>query len=586
MLENFLLNPIGLAAIAGLIPLIIVYLVRPKPNQEIIPSLMFLLKKQGESLTSSFLRRLIYNLLLFLQIFIIVLIGLTLAQPFIMVSEASVLGHTVIVLDVSASMQAGTRFQDARDFAFSQMGQFNSIVLAKDTPEVILRDGSQTDVRTVLNNLKPTSTVTNLYDAVKTAESLVKEKSKIVIVSDFIDTSSPSSYETAIRSLRSQGHVVNIKNVYKPVSNVGIIDLSVKFPKSTTTVKNYDSSEKQIKLMIGDFSKDFTLAPGDVKTIDFDTPLGTNELKIDVQDDFKLDNTVYIATPKEEKLSVLLVSNSPSSYLLAALQENKEIAVSMASPPTILNYNFDVVILENIDPSKLLPGTVQAMIDNINDGKAGIIVAHDNVKITDYQNLVVLGEKKKEKVFTSHSSTEGIDFGSVDYIPTTTGVPIAKSENGDSVISFVERGNGKLLYYGILDELSGFKFRLKYPVFWKEIMGFLLNRKKINEINTRTGRIITFENPIIVTTPTGQVNTDKIVLDHAGFYDFGNYRMAANLIDFKESDVNKEVSVEESLGDVVGSTGKAPLVLSFQLLILLILLIIIELIYVKYRGDV
>ena len=584
-LEDFLMSPFGLAALAGIIPLIIVYLIRPKPHEEIIPSLMFLMKKHGESLTSSFLRRLIYNLLLILQIFFIAFTALALAQPFALVSESSVLGHTIMVLDVSASMQAGSRLQDAIDFAISQLGEFNSIVLAKDTPEVILRDGSQTEARTIINNLKPTSTVTNLYDAIKTAESLVKEKSKIVVVSDFIDTASPSSYETAIRTLRTLGHVVNIKNVHKPANNVGIIDLSIKFPQSSVTVKNYDQTEKQVKLIIGGFSKDFSLAAGDVKTLDFDTPLGSNELKIDVQDDFKADNIAYITTPKEEKIKVLLITNEPNKYLLAALQENAEIELGIANPPTILNYNFDVIILENVDPAKLLPGTVKAMIDNVNDGKAGIIVANENLKKLDYQNLFSFREKKKEKAFSSHPVTEGIDFGSVEYIETTTGTPIVKSEKNSTVISFIDYGNGKILYYGILDEVSGFKFRIKYPIIWKEVMSFLLNRKKINEINVKTGKIITFENPTRIKTPTEDVNTDKIVLDQAGFYDFGNYRMAANLLDFKESDVNKEIAVEESLGEVIGSKGQVPLILSPQLLMLLIVLFFVELIYIKYRGD-
>src|SRR3989344_5943047 len=118
-LEDFLMSPFGLAALAGIIPLIIVYLIRIKSHEEIIPSLMFLMKKHGESLTSCFLRRLFFNLLLILHIFFIAFIALTLAQPFALVSESTCLGHTIMVLDVSSSMQAGSRLQDAIDFAIS-----------------------------------------------------------------------------------------------------------------------------------------------------------------------------------------------------------------------------------------------------------------------------------------------------------------------------------------------------------------------------------------------------------------------------------------------------------------------------------
>ena len=520
-----------------------------------------------------------------MQIFIIILIALSIAQPFIMASEESLVGHTIIILDASASMQAGDRFQEAKAFALSQLGAVNTIIIAEDVPEVALRDGSQTDARLILNNLQPSDTVTNLYDAIKTVESLVKDKTKVVIASDFIDTASPSSYETAIRALRSQDHVVILKNVYKSARNVGITDMEVKTPQSSITIKNYDSVDKQVRLVVEDFSKDFSIEAGGVKTLDFDTPLGLNEVKIETDDDFEADNKVYIATPKEEKSSVLLIANKPNPYLQAALEENTEIDLSFAEPPTIASFDFDVIILGDVDADKILPGTIKSFKENAENKRAGIILAHDDIASIDYQSLLVLGTKQKGELIGTHPITSEIDFGSNEFLSSTSGQTLVQF-NSSVAISFQDTKDGKIMYYGILDENSGFKFRLKYPIFWKESINFLLNRKKINEINQKTGKIITFEIPTKVKTPSGELITDNIVLDKAGFYDFGNFKTAANLLNFEESNINKEVFVEETLGEVIGSRGQVPLLLTFYLLLALVILIFLEVLYVKYRGDV
>ena len=41
ILSGIFSNPIGLAALLALIPLIIIYLIRPKPHEQMLPSLIF-----------------------------------------------------------------------------------------------------------------------------------------------------------------------------------------------------------------------------------------------------------------------------------------------------------------------------------------------------------------------------------------------------------------------------------------------------------------------------------------------------------------------------------------------------------------
>ena len=58
----------GLYALAALVPLIIIYLIKPKPKKREIPALMFLLKERTKSTFRSFFRNIMRDWLLLLQI--------------------------------------------------------------------------------------------------------------------------------------------------------------------------------------------------------------------------------------------------------------------------------------------------------------------------------------------------------------------------------------------------------------------------------------------------------------------------------------------------------------------------------------
>jgi len=102
------MNPWGLYAFAILIPIIILYLLKPKPKDLRIPSLMFIMEIEHKKRFSSFFRKIIRDPLLIIQILAICLLVMTIANPFYVSEETrSVNKDVVVVLDLSASMQAG-----------------------------------------------------------------------------------------------------------------------------------------------------------------------------------------------------------------------------------------------------------------------------------------------------------------------------------------------------------------------------------------------------------------------------------------------------------------------------------------------
>ena len=99
------INILGLAALAALVPFILIYLIKPRARERVMPSLMFFVKDMKIAKQNAFLKHLLRNLLFFMQLFTIAALALTVASPFITVPYAATSQNTVVVLDTSASMQ-------------------------------------------------------------------------------------------------------------------------------------------------------------------------------------------------------------------------------------------------------------------------------------------------------------------------------------------------------------------------------------------------------------------------------------------------------------------------------------------------
>src|SRR3989338_2907116 len=98
-------NTIGLLALTSLIPFIILYFRKPRPQDRVIPSLMFILQNKKLSKQSAFLRTFLANLLFFIQLLALIGLSFAIAEPFVKIPYDVSLENTIIVLDVSASMQ-------------------------------------------------------------------------------------------------------------------------------------------------------------------------------------------------------------------------------------------------------------------------------------------------------------------------------------------------------------------------------------------------------------------------------------------------------------------------------------------------
>ena len=147
-------------------------------------------------------------------------------------------------------------------------------------------------------------------------------------------------------------------------------------------------------------------------------------------------------------------------------------------------------------------------------------------------------------------------------------------------------GGGKVAYYGIFDSESKFKFDVSYPIFWQQMIDYLISAENINNLNYRAGEKILFDDEMEVQTPTKKVKVGTIEFNEIGKYSLQGREVYVNLLSQKESSINFKLDsekVEDYKAELGTEESKKRLITWFIYGILILLFL--ELLYVKVRGD-
>lgn len=612
---RFFLEPKWVYAFILLVPFILLYLIKPKPRFQMIPTLMFLFRDLGSARKTNFLRRLITNLLFIIQLLLMLSILLAIAKPYVNVTKESLFKNTVIVLDVSSSMKteldSGTRFEKAVSMAKDSLGGINTLILAKKTPEAVLIDESASKTKEYLNDLKPTDNPTNLYGAISAAGSYAKSDARIIVISDFIDTETDTDLNTIKKTLEAQGTKVDFVRVFSVVPNIGIVDLSVTDIKTSAVIRNYNPEPVEIKLKVNNVEESLKIGAGSKELFTFTTPPGTSKLELklgEAADEFEADNVAYVSAPSDTEKKVLFITNNNAyarTYLFNALDVMKNVKIDVAIPPKIPNLgSYDIVIFKDVNPNLILPGTFKGVKKEVEEsGKAAIIASQSDTLSVDYQGLVPLQIKGITTEVTNimpvggESLTANVEFGitkkyfDVAQVEGQQAVLIAASDNRTPIITFSSMGGGKVLFYGILDEdkeaETFFGKSPGYFVFWKRTVDFMTNTPSIKNLNFRTGSLLSFAEEQRIDTPAGRITTKDLSLDNAGMYTLKDRTIAINLANEKESDVSKEdaLSAQGVSQSSERFKEKTPFELEYFFIWAALILLLLELLYVKMRGD-
>lgn len=562
-ISEFFLQPIGLFGLLALLPLIIFYLIRKKPEKQIMPAMMFFMKDKKSGKAQKAFRRLMRNLILLFHIFLILGFAGALAHPFFEAPTNS--DQTVVVFDTSASMN--NDLDQAREFVRSNLGNENTLIVADNEVQVPLEESSS---RQIMNELSSTESEDVESDIANGLEMASEYSGTIVVASDLDQTVSQKSSLDIIENYRNNDRTVKVMDIEEE-NSWGIVNIDPGKENTSVDIRNFMDSNTEVELRKDGSGRMVSLSGKSTETVNIETGTGTTEIELE-EDGFTPDNTGYVSIPEETNHRVVFISEG-NPYFEKAMELINFVDIETVEPPVERELNADVYVLGNTN--RILTDTVEQIENNVNEGSSLIVFGHEGVFDLGLESLPADKAGGTVNASVNIREPQQISLGNIPIIGSekTDGESYASPENA---LIRSDYGDGEVFFYNIED--SRFRTNFLYPVFWKGVIQDLVDRPSVNELNVETGETVNAED---IQRPDGETDSGEIEFDQSGFYETETRTYAANLESEDES-YSEEIdfgptAIEEELEerDVQNLT-----------VLLLTVLIFGELAYLRRIGEI
>lgn len=579
--------PLGLIALAGIIPLIIVYLLKPRPKPIILPSLMFVRKISRNPLDSRRkLSKKITDPLFFLQLLALILMAFAIAGPLLEnLTENS--ERVVVIIDSSASMAVPDRIEAAKSIAIESLGKENTVIAAESMPVVLAKAIDADSAEEVINDLESKDTSGEIPEVILTVvNDEGNQKAKIVVISDFENWAGKAP-ETYIKIARAKNMELEFRQVGKEAFNYAIIGGYLKDRNDGTyeytfNVKNFNNESVKLDVQLESksglistqkTSKPISLGEFGAQQIKFSSiPQGISTVEILNKDSVPCDNTAWISIPEIRLKQMLIltdldpaVSKSPLITALS-LMPGLKVDVQHDLPADDAKYDtiekYDTIVID-CEHEPLPASTIKKVVSYAQSGKDLIVIGNGCLYNSSemhelYPVLPVeissIEEDSSHTIETTGSGTqifEGISFNDVYIrkylaaVPRENALVLAELEGAGPVVCTWKINNGTATYVGISDTAgneawNNFPTVPTYPVFWAKLLKYLWGIGDISETNVNTGRYQAFDQNVRVKTPGETISNKFVYYDKCGLYELNQKTIAANLYDSTESNTFTE----------------------------------------------
>jgi Ca-activated chloride channel homolog len=335
------------------IPLILLYLLKRRRRDVVVPSTMLWKQALEDIRADTPFQKLKSSLLLLLQLLILVLITAILSGPHI-VSSASLSRQRIMVLDCSASMKATdvepSRFAIAKQKllkALDEVPSSDSVLLLAFSSETSIVQQSTNDlsqVRSKLDSLEPVDVPGNWPQLTKILEPLLRNSPPplVMIASDFANVPAnllgPISFDPIIAG-NSGDNIGIIRAVSKPLPG------SDKVQVLLYQIKNFSKKSATSSLTL--FANDSVMDSFEVKLGPGETLERTTEIRVDQtmkvriekkpNDFFRLDDDYVLVVEPVQISQVKVEYDNP--FLVKALAVLPSVKVSNDGSVPIMKIN-------------------------------------------------------------------------------------------------------------------------------------------------------------------------------------------------------------------------------------------------------
>ncbi len=353
---------------AATIPVVILfYLLKRKRVVKLVPSTLLWQKFLADVQANAPFQRLRHNWLLFLQLLLLILAILALSRPYFS-GHTAASGLKVAILDASASMQCTdeepSRFEKARAQARELINGLKDqeqmlILLAGAHTEVKQSaTANKADLRRALDDCQVTDSSTRLTEALKLADTLIRDK-KNPEIHLFSDGAAGDLSEFANKGMQITYHRVGIR-----ANNLAITTLDIREnPEDRsqraiyTSVANFSTNTQLTDLELlfdGQVvdARPLSIPPGESSPQVFTQAQqrdGVFTVRIDAKDDLAADNQASIVSLLPGAVKVQLVSRG-NRFLEKALHAVPNVSLTSVQDLSPDNDQYDIVILDDVTP--------------------------------------------------------------------------------------------------------------------------------------------------------------------------------------------------------------------------------------------
>ncbi|MCZ7400171.1 MAG: VWA domain-containing protein [Candidatus Methanoperedens sp.] len=607
-------NEIGLYALLSIIPLIIIYLLRPRPKKLKIPSLMFLFDIEKKKRLNIF-RKFLKDPLFLIQLLVLILVSLAVAAPYIMANEEAGGGSTVIILDASASMQADGKFDRAVVEANKFVSAKNTLILAENVPVMVMKEAPSSSVADALKKLKAKATSTDMASAILLGRRMLPEGGRIVVLSDFISWIGDDP-GIAKKLAEANGLNVEFVTISGRTDNIGIVDGWFESNGDyKIVIKNFNNDARDVKI---DVTTDGRSVLSDTRNIKGQSSEyiaisnlepGKTKISLNIDDALSADNTAYVIIPQTIKRDVLYITDNAKSPSVVALGLIPFTKVTKADPKSTPSLSGHIVFVS----APLQADAVKTLSDYVSNGGTAVIIASPGLAGMDILpvELGVLSNSTSLNVAYPNTITSGIDIEKTEvkkhFKAQLKRGAVSLVEGGDKsvMLAYWKSGKGMVIYSGLADPRgdniydplnenvwNDFHSNPGYPLFFKQMLEWISGSSDVSEYNAKTGQFIKLPAAQTVKTPADTVTTDLLLLDEVGIYELPDKDIAVNLFDEKESNLAGgglaagalNLSTAKEISYNV-QTIRKPKYLDIYLIMAGMFFVALELVYLRWRGE-
>ena len=576
-------NPAALLGLVSIIPLILIYLIRPRPREIRFSATQFL--PEGEVKRSAVLSRLISDPLFWVQLLVLCTLSIAAAGPYT-TEEAAASSHLVVVLDGSASMQASSSRALQMIEPYLPGYERVSLVLAGIIAQTSLLEGSPNEARDALRLFQPKAVSSDLSGGMTLAAGLLTaEGGHMLVVSDFNSWTGDDPSATR-KILEADGRLsIVFADARQAGENVALTEawdvLGPGYVNHTALIHNYGPA-RSVPITIsgpgGEASRTVQMGSGEDYFLSTTAYPGINEVSLDIDDAISWDNHAYVYVPALGKKRVLYLGEDGPA--LAALRSLPNVEVTTVGQPE----GHDLVVVSG-------NATNDGRLNQYIDGGKVIYIASGGAEGPEYLPVRLEGVESGPASLWVRSGgfAQGLHFNEIGIFSypkaaSRRGSVTMVEANGRPILSYWRLGKGTVVYSGLeLD--SDFHLRPEYPIFWHKIVNWITDVPDTIQSNRKTGETIHLGERAMIETPSTRLTASSLLLDQVGIYRYQGQTIAANMYDPKESSLQRSQEVEAGQFKEVSRETTVEKDLSHWVIVLAALAMLLELAVMRWRRE-